>query len=412
MFSQKVDGIIENIFYIIGFNKNMSYLNPQFPLTDEEIKERLANYPIYIEQKRCILKEDESEIPDDCYTKIVNYLENQNKVADPSEFPADIGYNGYKWTQTDNKIKINYVGNQLEQLKADINGNIITSTGFISGLLYRIPQDFKITVDSNTILIELTVNEKWPILIVGGDNIDENSLFIMSYSVLYSDLFTISRRLLLHNAMRNNFCSIYLQSLLSLREGNKYASFYWNVLLYINCKNQYPTCFAVISEILMSADDGGPSAILAENILIQSANIKIPHAFLYLGFLHMSDINGFHSDDSLAFQYLKEAGEKYRVPKALDTLGRMYLFAIGVNQDIKVGFNYLREAGLTKDEIIDLLIKAQADESQIQTLFEDENIKIKNYKNDSSLKTVITACSAVAVTVVLFIGYKFFNRRK
>lgn len=390
----------------------MSYLNPTVQLTEEEIKERLINHPINVELKARFQNEDENPIQEKDYQQIINYLESKNKIASPSAITPDIGYTGYKWTQTDNKIIIKYIGDHLEELKVNIDGNKITSSGFISGLLYRIPQEYKVTVDSNTILIELTVNEKWPIIIIGGDNIDQDSMFIIAYSALYTNLFSICRRLLLHNAMRNHFCSLYLQSFLSLREGNKNASFFWCTQLYINCKNKYPTSFAVICELLMESEDEA-SAILAENILIDCTNLNGPIAFLYLGFLHMSEIQGFKSNDSLAYQYLKEAAEKYKNPKAMDTLGRMFLFSIGVNQDIKKGFDYLVKAGLPKDQIVDLLKKAEVDENQIQSLFESlMNETESNGEDDSTLsKVTIVTCSAIALSAVLFIGYKIMKRK-
>lgn len=388
----------------------MSFLNPTVKLTEEEIKERLINHPINVELRNRFQKDDESPIQDSDFQQIVQYLESKNKIASPSAITPDIGYTGYKWTQTDNKIIIKYVGSPMEELKVNIDGNKITSSGFISGLFYRIPQNYTVTIDSNTILIELTVNEKWPILIIGGDDIDHDSIFIMAYSALYTNLFSICRRFLLYNAMRNHFCSIYLQSFLSLREGNKNASFYWCTLLYLNCKNKYATSFAVICELLMESEDE-QSAILAENILIDCTNINGPIAFLYLGFLHMSEIQGFKSDDSLAYQYLKEAAEKYQNPKAMDTLGRMFLFSIGVNQDIKIGFNYLVKAGLPKNQIIDLLVKAEVDEAQIQSLFNNNEEDIKD-SNDSTLNiATIAACSAIAISAVFFIGYKLMRRK-
>ncbi|KAK8887231.1 hypothetical protein M9Y10_038269 [Tritrichomonas musculus] len=393
----------------------MTYLNPQVSLTDEEIKEKLLNHHIYVEQRDRFLKDDEEPIPESFYQQIVSYLEKQQIILNPSLISPEIGYKGYQWTQTDNKILITYVSDTLEK-RVNINGDRIQSD-FISGILYRAPQDFKVTTESSIIKIELTVNEKWPILIVGGDDIDLDSIYIMTFSTLHTCLYSLSRRLLLHNAMRNHYCSIFALSFLSLGEGDKNASFYWNIILYLNCKKQYPTAFAVICEILMGAEDKGSSAILAENILIENANENVPNAFLYLGFLHLNDIEGFQSNNSLAFQYFKEAGEKYKIPKALDTLGRMFLFSIGVNQDIEAGFKYLNEADLPKDQIIDLLKKAEVDEAQIQFLFDEKNKKSEIVSNESDTKKKPNAKKIIIYSVLTFsaallLGYNFIKRRK
>ncbi|OHT16272.1 hypothetical protein TRFO_13277 [Tritrichomonas foetus] len=396
-----------------------SYLRPQNPLTPDEISQGLRSLSIFQKQHKKFTAEANNQIDQQIYSTIVDSIEKNKVMASTDVFPKDSLYDSYEWSQTENKIIISYKSDSEKDLQCSIQGNnISSSSGFISGILYKQPLSSNIKVDGQKVEIELTVSETWPILIIGGENIDTNSLFILSAFATKLNLSAQSEKLLIHGAMRNHLLSMQTLAFLYMTKDDKFAAFYFYCLLYLNFND--PAAFACICEVLFSIEgkEYTPNiSHLAENILVEEAKKEKPIAFLYIGYLHMSKKEGFKSDDALAFKYFETAATRYGNKKSLDTMGRCYLYGLGVEADLKLALKYFLEADLPKDKILSLFAIANIDRQTIVSLFKEQNVsldekEIESIGQDSKFNIWILISAAALIAGSIFVGYSIYKRRK
>lgn len=380
-----------------------SYLEPQEAINEDEIAKRLTSYPFYNEEDLYFKKFNETQILHESYYQVIDSLEKENLVMSPSELKPRIKYEGYQWTQTNNKISINYTfkspnSNNLVTIKDD---TITSASGFIVGRLYKTPKEVSINYSDLSVTIELTVNEPWPILITEGiPEIDPDSAFLLAIASKKLNFNSFSHRLFVYAAMKGHALSMASISYHYLSQSDEKMIFYWNVKLYLLQVTEL-TSFIAISDILIKQKDNGESAKLAEAILVNEAKKEVPIAFLYLGYIHLKNISGFNSNRNLAIRYFEIAAYQYNNKKAYETLGKIYIGGIFVEKDIEKGVELLHKANLSDDSI-----------NEILRIEKENREKSEKLRKESQMKTIIiTSSVTLAVLASVFAGIEFFIHR-
>ena len=380
-----------------------SYLEPQESINEDEIANKLITHPFFTEEDSYFKEMNEKEIPQSFCHQIIESLNEKNVAISPSDMKPKISYDGYTWTQKNDKISIHYnfkSPNSDKSVKIQ-DDTIKSGSGFIIGRFYRKPQEVSTIGNDLSITIELTVKESWPILIAEGiPDIDPDSSFLLGVAAQKLNFIDFSNRFFLYAAMKGHILSMAALTYHYFSLSDEKKLFYWNVKLYLSQVIEM-TSFVQICDELTKQKDNGESAKLAESILINEAKKDIPIAYLYLGYLHMKTISGFQSDRKLAIRYFETAANQYNNKKAYETLGKCYIGGIGVERNFERGIELLHKANLKNESIHEIL---RLEKEKIEKL---EQIRKKN-----RIKTIIATSSITFIMLTsVFVGLEFFSRR-
>ena len=381
-----------------------SYLVPQLQI--ENPVEKLKVSPFFNEMDSFYRGKS---INQDLINIVIHKIVEAKLSVDSSLFD-DTEYNGYKWSQRDNIITIQYTfpDKESDNSVEFYHDNYIKSkSGFISGKLFKTYQKMNVIYDGNQVNIQLSVDEPWNVLISGGE-MDPDSTYILGVAAMKLNLNDEAESLLVDAALRGHSLSMK-QLAYYYRDKKEYPKeFYWNVHLYT--KFESPTAFASICEYLLEFSNDEENAKIAECILVENAIKEIPIAYLYLGYLHLKDIKGFNSDRSLAFKYFEVSSNKFRNKKATEVLAKLYITGIGVEPDVEKGLQLLDEIGASQDDLQDIR-DMQSSELPPESVTPTHNPEEEINKPAES-NTILYISIAVGVIVgSLLIGYSFIRRR-
>lgn len=381
--------------------KPVALFQPQVSYTDEEILNKLTSNPIFNQKQQFYENFDAEGNRDHYCQQIIKQMElnNYSGASTAQSVP-----NGYFWEQEGNLISIHIpFESETEDLNCTIENDQIMSSGSISGRLYRIPSHFEISREEQSLLIKLTVSEQWPVIVAGGYNMDVFSTYILIFFAFQNSLINMLVPLAIHNALRHHFPSLDYLIMIEIQSKNRNALFYWITFCMLHKGPINGMTAALLCEVLIEMKTS-ESYQLAENILIPYAKENMPTAFLYLGYLYTDTIDGFQSSSELAIEYFRIAGETFKLQRALEVLGQIYIFGINVPKDLKKGYHYLSQTSMTKNEILSMVKEAEYTTVEIQSV-----MNLSNGSFSNTTKGIILV-SVVAVAATILIAFRI--RRK
>lgn len=393
-----------------------SFLEPQVVIDNP--LEMVQELPVYKELDAYYREITSQPIPEEYFQILRDSLKSYNDVYSPDKVVNVAEYDGYKWSQDGDEIKIIY--ESMFDNDFGYDDIIITipnkiESPFCAGDFYGDAKDFNIKIEGKKVTIDLQVSEKWPILIIGG-NMDPSSSFLLaafSTSLKKADLF---EKLLVYGANKSHK---YSMSSLAMHyagiEQTNEKSFYW--FTRYSLEHNDIVAQIMVAEYLLANNNEGRNAHICENLLInlvsQQAKMVIGQAFLYLGTLHLEDSNGFNNDLQLAATYFTVAHEKFNHPKAGQYLGHCYLSGIGVEQNIEKGTDLLKQAGIDPTPFLQRLKdKSQQEEPQPTPAEETEVQETTNIGNKLVDKLVAGAIVFGGMAVGILLLSKIVQRRK
>lgn len=353
-------------------------------------------------------------IPEEYFQILRDSIKSYNDVYSPDKVVNVAEYDGYKWSQDGDEIKITY--ESMFDNDFGYDDIIITppnkiDSPFCAGDFYGDIKDFSVKIEGKKVTIDLQVSEKWPILIIGG-NMDPSSSFLLaafSTSLKRGDLF---EKLLVYGANKSHK---YSMSSLAMHyagvEQSNEKSFYWFTRYSLE-HNDF-VAQIMIAEYLIANNNEGQNAHICENLLINLAKMGLGQAFLYLGTLHLADSNGFNNDLRLSVTYFTVAHEQFNHPKAGQYLGHCYLSGIGVEQNIEKGADLLKQADIDPTPYLKRLKdKAQQEETQPKASEETTIQETVNMGNKLVDKLVAGAIVLGGMAAGMLLLSKVVQRRK
>lgn len=330
------------------------FLVPQEPISDP--KARLTLHPIYIVQHAKFRQIVSEPIPQDVFDRVTSAVAKESLVANQDMLGETEGQeidDIYRWKQTGDTIRFWWEKSAELAPEAPVT---ITSTSisspYVSGTFYgTVIGDPELSDDGKKFEITIHVDGNWPVLIKGGDNIDQMSLFYLAGAATRLGLSDEFELLLAHAGMRG--CALAASTLgyYYSQIGHNNEALYW-FARFADISNQ-DLVLCVVARILMDTN-ALDDTFLAENLLIEVAKEGQKEALMMLGQMHLDRIRGFKGDPELAAKYFQYVADNFGDSGAMISLGKLYAIGAGVDRDIKKAVALFREAGLSDEQISEI----------------------------------------------------------
>lgn len=327
------------------------FLVPQEPISDP--KARLTLHPIYIVQHAKFKQIVSEPIPQDVFDRVTDAVAKKALVANQDMLGETEGQeidDIYRWKQTGDTIRFWWEKSAELAPEATVT---ITSTSisspYVSGTFYgTVIGDPELSDDGKKFEITIHVDGTWPVLIKGGDNIDQMSLFYLAGAATRLELSDEFELLLAHAGMRG--CALAASTLgyYYSQIGRNNEALYWFARFADISDQDLVLC--VVARILMDTN-ALDDTFLAENLLIEVAKEGQKEAFMMLGQMHLDRIRGFKGDPELAAKYFQYVADNFGDSGAMISLGKLYAIGAGVDRDTKKAVALFRQAGLSDEQI-------------------------------------------------------------
>lgn len=347
-----------------------SWLKPQ--LETEEPLGVLETKPFYSEQKQIHEAHKNDPVPDAWPDILASFTE---PLTDQDIAKATVI--NYKWTQADSKVTVTF----SESVDCEITGDHISSR-LISGTFFKQPKNLIKTENS----LEFDVDEYWPVIISGGSDIDGFSAFLLARLSLANDVPEFYEFWLLKSANTGFMQGQISYAWAALTVHRAEEAMYW---FYRSAERGSEFAQIVLAQFLMEATNANRDPALAENLLVNLVKHGAGDAWYYLGYLHVSPIDGFQGNPELGVKYLQKSVEVQEDPVAMKLLGQCMVNGFGCKKDVAGGMKMIEMA-------------AQAVPTEEQDGDEEAPKEKKQKVSWLDIGAVALATLCVATTGVLF----------
>ena len=244
----------------------------------------------------------------------------------------------YTWKQSDSKITVTF----SEPQSVEVSGKHVSSP-LLSGDLFAEPRN----VSHHGSVLEFESDVKWPVVIAGGSDIDGFSAFILAQLALANDSAEFFEFWLFKAADSGlvGAQQTYAWAMLTAQRAEEAMFWFYHCAL---TGSEFAEI--VLAQFLMEATNENRDPCLAEDMLVRLVLRGNNEAWYYLGYLHVSSIDGFEGDPELGVKYLRKSVEVQGDVVAMRLLGQCMVNGFGCKKDVAAGMKMMEMARRNSDE--------------------------------------------------------------
>jgi hypothetical protein len=324
------------------------FLEPQLQIPD--ILSACADHSIFLAQFASLEQRAKTPISPYLFSTVYDALRRTHTALSSTEIASQNIGRLYYWTQTDNVIRVTCPWDpSFSACDISISESQVVSP-VICGTFFGAASEFSLSIspDETTVTLDLTVDSVWPILIVGGSNIDAVSLFYLGVFASREGLLDSMEELFFRAASQDFPPAISTLAYLCSKNSRNDEAFYWFVRLARVVNDTEPL---LIPACYLLQTERSEDVFLAESILVEMARSGSCLAFCQLGSLHTRQTPGFAADPALAASYFEYAIKHFNDREAKLALANMYARGNGVERDLRRAIALLRSAGLSQQDL-------------------------------------------------------------